>query len=69
NEAAAKALNWKDPIGRRITSGEGGNPNTKVIGVIQDFNFDPLRNSVSPMVMSFGSAFSNVAVKIKPGEY
>lgn len=69
NESAAKALNWKDPIGRKITFGEGGNPNMRVIGVIQDFNFDPLRNKVNPLIMSFAPAFGNVAIKIKPGGY
>ncbi len=69
NEAAAKSFNWKDPIGRKITFGEGGNPNVTVIGVIEDFNFDPLRNKVSPFVMSFSPAFSNIAIKIKPGQY
>lgn len=69
NEAAARALNWDDAVGRKLTFAEGGDPNITVIGVIQDFNYDPLRNKVSPMVMSFSSAFGNVAIKIKPGEY
>ncbi|MCB0488855.1 MAG: ABC transporter permease [Cyclobacteriaceae bacterium] len=69
NEAAAKSFGWKDPIGRRITFGEGGNPDINVIGVIQDFNFDPLRNKVTPAVFSFAPAFSNIAIKIKPGDF
>jgi len=69
NEAAARSFNWKDPIGRKITFGEGGNPDITVIGVIEDFNFDPLRNKVSPFVMSFSPAFSNLAIKIKAGQY
>ncbi len=69
NEATAKAFNWNDPVGRRITFGEGGNPDITVIGVIKDFNFDPLRNKVGPVVLSFSPAFSNIAVKIKPEDY
>ena len=69
NEAAANSFNWKDPIGRKITFGEGGNPDVTVIGVIEDFNFDPLRNKVSPFVMTFSPAFSNIAIKIKPEDY
>ncbi len=69
NEAAVKALDWKDPIGRKLTFGEGGNPDITVIGVVKDFNFDPLRNKVNPLVMSFGPAFSNIAVKIKSEDY
>jgi putative ABC transport system permease protein len=69
NEAAARSFNWKDPVGRKITFGEGGDPDITVIGVIEDFNFDPLRNKVSPVIISFSPAFSNIAVKIKPGQY
>ncbi|MFZ1806336.1 MAG: ABC transporter permease [Cyclobacteriaceae bacterium] len=69
NEATARAFNWKDPIGRKITFGEGGNPNITVIGVVEDFNFDPLRNKVSPVIISFAPAFSNIAIKIKSGDY
>ncbi|MCB0491607.1 MAG: ABC transporter permease [Cyclobacteriaceae bacterium] len=69
NEATARAFNWEDPIGRKITFGEGGNPNITVIGVIEDFNFDPLRNKVSPVIISFAPAFSNIAIKIKSGDY
>lgn len=69
NESAAKALNWSDPIGRKISFGVGGVPNSTVIGVIQDFNFDPLRNKVGPLVMCFSAASGNIAVKIKPGDY
>lgn len=69
NEAAVRSFGWKDPIGRKITFGEGGNPNITVIGVIQDFNFDPLRTNVNPVVMSFSPAFSNIAIKLKAGDY
>jgi putative ABC transport system permease protein len=69
NESAAKALNWSDPIGRKMSFGVGGNPNSVVIGVVKDFNFDPLRNKVGPLVMNFSPVQGNVAVKIKPGDY
>jgi len=68
NEAAAKSFNWKDAIGRKITFGEGGNPDIEVIGVIEDFNFDPLHHSVSPAVFSFSPAFNNIAIKLKQGD-
>jgi putative ABC transport system permease protein len=69
NESAAKLLNWSDPIGRKIQLGVGGNPNSVVIGVIKDFNFDPLRTMVGPLVMRFGGASGNIAVKLHAGDH
>ncbi|MBL0742491.1 ABC transporter permease [Chryseolinea lacunae] len=69
NESAARALNWTDPIGRKMSYGVGGSPNSQVIGVVKDFNFDPLRNKVGPLVMYFSPVQGNVAVKVKPGSY
>jgi len=69
NESAAKALNWSDPIGRKITFGVGGNDFSEVIGVIRDFNFDPLRNKVGPLIMGFSPVRGNVAVKVNSTNY
>jgi putative ABC transport system permease protein len=69
NESAAKFLGWTDPIGRKVTFGVNGNPNSEVIGVIKDFNFDPLRTKVGPLIMKFSPAFVNVAVKMKAGDH
>jgi putative ABC transport system permease protein len=69
NESAAKFLNWTDPIGRKIKFGVGGNDNSQVIGVIKDFNFDPVRSKVGPLIFSFSLAQGNVAVKVKGANY
>jgi putative ABC transport system permease protein len=69
NESAAKALHWPDAIGRKISFGVGGNPNSEVIGVVKDFNFDPLRTKVGPLIMAFSPAQGNVAVKLGSGDH
>ncbi len=69
NESAAKSLGWSDPLGRKITFGVGGNPDSEVIGVVKDFNFDPLRSRVGPLIIGFGSAGVNVAIKLRPGDH
>lgn len=69
NESAAKSMGWKDPIGRKISFGVNGNPDSEVIGVVKDFNFDPLRNRVGPLVISFGGAGTNVAIKLRAGDH
>jgi putative ABC transport system permease protein len=54
NQSAAKALGWTDEqaIGKKITVG-GLVINGEVIGVVPDFHFGPLRNSIEPLVMSY----------------
>jgi putative ABC transport system permease protein len=69
NESAAKALGWQDPIGSKITFGVNGNPDSEVIGVVRDFNFDPLRTKVGPLVMKFSGAGTNVAVKLRAADH
>lgn len=69
NESAARALGWNDPIGKKVTFGVNGNPNSEVIGVVKDFNFDPLRTKVGPLIMKFSPAFVNVAIKFSAGDH
>ncbi|MCC6835893.1 MAG: ABC transporter permease [Cytophagales bacterium] len=69
NESTARALDWKDPIGRKITFGVNGNAESQVIGVIKDFNYDPLRTKVGPLVMKFAPASNNVSVKLQAGDH
>jgi len=70
NESAARSLNWNEPIGRKISFGVGGDANSEVIGVIKDFNFDPLRTKVGPLVIAFSAgAQGNIAVKTEAGDY
>jgi putative ABC transport system permease protein len=65
NQTLAKKLNLKNPIGKRITN--GGDP-MLVIGVVQDFNFESLRDGIEPLVMHLANNNSIVSVKIKTGD-
>jgi putative ABC transport system permease protein len=70
NESAVRSLGWgNDALGRKITFGVNGDPDAEVIGVVKDFNFDPLRSRVGPLVMGFGFATLNVAIKVRPGDH
>ncbi|MGC3947905.1 MAG: ABC transporter permease [Chryseolinea sp.] len=69
NESAARSLNWDEPMGRKISFGVGGNDNSEVIGVVKDFNFDPLRTKVGPLIIAFSAAQGNIAVKTHAGNY
>jgi putative ABC transport system permease protein len=48
NESLAKALNWKNPIGKYIER-NGKHP---VIGVVKDFHFAPLHEEIKPLIFT-----------------
>lgn len=50
NERAAQILNLKDPIGK-ILNYPGINLHYKIIGVVNDFNFESLHQKVRPLVI------------------
>lgn len=61
NQTLAKKLNLKKPIGAHITNGYG---KYTVIGVVEDFNFESMRDKVEPIVLNFGLSPSIVSVKV-----
>jgi len=65
NQTLAKRLNLKNPVGKRITN---YGPGKLIIGVVQDFNFESLRDRLDPLVMHLGNSTSIVSVKIKTGD-
>lgn len=68
NEAAAKAFGWTDPVGKAIDHTFRQNKQGRVIGVVKDFNFEPLQKQIDPIVIWFGGPYWYVAVNIEPGK-
>ena len=67
NEAAAQAFGWNDAIGKPL--GHSFRPQQgKVIGVLKDFNFEPLQKNIDPIIMFFGGPFWYVSVRTQPGK-
>ncbi|WP_183567603.1 ABC transporter permease [Mucilaginibacter sp. SP1R1] len=64
NQTLVKKLNIKNPIGKRIVN--YGAP-MLIIGVVQDFNFESLRDGIEPLVMHLSNSNSIVSVKLKTG--
>ncbi len=61
NQQMAKELDLKDPVGQRIQNWQPYN----VIGVVEDFNFESLRNKIEPLAMILGdNSYNIVSVKI-----
>jgi len=61
NEAAAKLLGWKKPLGKfignaflkRIGHGQSDTTYCEVIGVVKDFHYQSLQRKIEPMVMFY----------------
>ena len=61
NQALAKKLNVADPLSRTITNGW---QKLKVIGVVEDFHFESMRENIEPLCMLLGNSPNMLAVKI-----
>ncbi len=68
NEAAARSLGWSDPVGKAIDHTFRQVKQGSVIGVVKDFNFEPLQKQIDPIVIWFGGPFWYAAVKIEKGK-
>jgi len=62
NEAAVKAFGLKEPLGAVI------NKNQRVIGVVKDFHWESLRNSIAPVVIMLGKDYYQMGFRLAGGE-
>ena len=67
NEAALKAIGFKDPIGKTLN---WGNNKAHIIGVVKDFHFQSLRTVIRPMITYLVKKpqSGNVIVRISAGK-
>jgi len=66
NRAAAAALGWDHPVGRKLNMGPVEGP---VIGVVEDFNFESLRSEIKPIVFPFLRWTPRfIAVRLREGD-
>jgi putative ABC transport system permease protein len=61
NQTLVKKLGLKNPVGKQVANGRGAFP---VIGVVEDFNFESMRQQVGSLVMRLGNSPSIVSVKV-----
>jgi len=61
NEAAAKVMGLKDPVGKTISISD---EKKQIIGVIRDFHFESLHEEVKPMLLSLRTSDSNYSYRI-----
>jgi putative ABC transport system permease protein len=66
NEAAVRTLGLSDPIGQKIDyfiSGSEATSEQTIIGVVEDFNFMSLRDSVAPLVIQNIEAYGETTAR------
>ncbi len=65
NQTLAKELGLTDPIGKRITNIR---ETFTVIGIVEDFNFESLKQEIGGMCLVLGSSPSIVSVKVNTSD-
>ncbi|MFN0033878.1 MAG: ABC transporter permease [Saprospiraceae bacterium] len=71
NESAVKMLGWQNPLGRKLTImnvDSENDPTYTVIGVVQDFHFENLRQTITPVVMHLGGWTGMMGIRLRPGD-
>jgi putative ABC transport system permease protein len=65
NEAMARYLNWNNPVGKQFEIYEARKG--KIIGVMKDFNFASLHETVQPLAVILNDNPQYLSVKLKGG--
>lgn len=68
NQSAARHFGWDDPLGKRIQKFDtvGGRPKVyTIIGIMEDFHFESLRDSIKPLVLYLGRSTGLMSLRIK----
>jgi putative ABC transport system permease protein len=64
NQKMVDALGLKEPVGSWITN---GTPRL-VIGVVENFHFESMRENIQPLAMRLGTSASMISVKLQAGD-
>ncbi len=68
NQEVAKQFDWVKPVGRRIgriVSNQGDIELYEVIGVVEDFHFETLKDNIGPLVMFLGESNGNISFRLE----
>lgn len=68
NESAVRQFGWDDPVNKEITYFDDDvTRKGKVIGVVEDFHFQPLHQTIAPLVIQMlPEEFNYMLVKLQP---
>jgi putative ABC transport system permease protein len=68
NQALVKHFGWEKPLEHkvgRVTSMQGAFKLYQVIGVVEDFHYETLRENIGPLVMFLGNNTSRISFRIQ----
>ncbi|MDJ1471761.1 ABC transporter permease [Xanthocytophaga flava] len=67
NEAAAKRIGYKDPVGQPLTFGKQPG---KIVGLIEDFHFNSLHVPIRPLIIRLAETwnYDNILIRTQPGQ-
>ncbi len=68
NQRAVKEFGWEDPIGKKIslpTSSKGDFITCHVIGVVEDFHYESLRDNIAPLILRLGENRGHISFRIR----
>ncbi|MBS1916714.1 MAG: ABC transporter permease [Bacteroidetes bacterium] len=69
NESYAKAEHWENPVGKTISVLWGDIETYHVIGVVKDYHFASLTETITPQILTMktGNSYGSYYIRIKPG--
>jgi len=72
NEKAAALLGWDDPIGKKMNNWSTNRGNFTVIGVIRDFHYESLHQTIRPQAMFLSGGYytnneSYISIRLQAG--
>ena len=69
NECFVRKAGWKKPIGQEVNFWYRANEKYRVIGVVKDFHFQSLNQTIDPelFTMKLGNSYGMAFIKIKAG--
>lgn len=62
NQTMAKQFGFKDPVGEKIAGGR------TIIGIVEDFHFESMKQNIGPLAMVLGNSPSITAVKVSTAD-
>lgn len=66
NEQAVEKLGWDQAVGKTLSY--GGFQEGEIIGVVKDFNFSSLHESIEPLILRMGGFnLPNIFIRLQPG--
>jgi putative ABC transport system permease protein len=71
NQQTAKQYGFENPLGERLsrpTSNDGDIASYTVIGVVEDFHFDSLRETIQPLIMYLGNSTGRISFRFQAAE-